>query len=102
MLNLVQNSRDAVLSQGESGRIELRNFGVFEVKERAARKARNPKTGEEIRRVTISIGVTEHIPGEDIETAIARADEALYRAKANGRNRVEIGPVDETALAASA
>jgi nucleoid DNA-binding protein len=28
----------------ESGRIELRNFGVFEVKTRAARKARNPRT----------------------------------------------------------
>jgi len=26
----------------------LRNFGVFEVKHRAARKARNPKTNEEV------------------------------------------------------
>ena len=26
-------------------RIELRNFGIFEVRKRAARKARNPKTG---------------------------------------------------------
>jgi len=30
-------------------RIELRNFGVFEVRERKARKARNPRTGEEVR-----------------------------------------------------
>ena len=30
------------------GRIELRNFGVFEVKKRKARKARNPRTGEEV------------------------------------------------------
>ena len=30
------------------GRIELRNFGVFEVKRRAARKARNPRTGEKV------------------------------------------------------
>ena len=30
------------------GRIELRNFGVFKVKERAARNARNPRTGEEV------------------------------------------------------
>ncbi|MCK4601071.1 MAG: integration host factor subunit beta [Phycisphaerae bacterium] len=30
------------------GRIELRNFGVFEVRQRAARKARNPKTNEEV------------------------------------------------------
>ena len=28
------------------GRIELRNFGVFEVKRRQARKARDPRTGE--------------------------------------------------------
>ena len=29
-------------------RIELRNFGVFEVKRRAARKARNPRTGDKV------------------------------------------------------
>jgi len=29
-------------------RIELRNFGVFEVKKRAARKARNPRTNERV------------------------------------------------------
>ena len=33
---------------GALGRIELRNFGVFEVKRRAARKARNPRTGEKV------------------------------------------------------
>ena len=32
----------------EENRIELRNFGVFEVRKRAARKARNPKTGDEV------------------------------------------------------
>jgi nucleoid DNA-binding protein len=32
----------------EEGRIELRNFGVFEVKRRRARKARNPRTGESV------------------------------------------------------
>jgi DNA-binding protein HU-beta/integration host factor subunit beta len=30
------------------GRIELRNFGVFEVKRRKPRKARNPRTGEAV------------------------------------------------------
>jgi integration host factor subunit beta len=30
------------------GRIELRNFGVFEVKRRAPRKARNPRTGAKV------------------------------------------------------
>src|SRR3954469_3159947 len=32
----------------EQGRIELRNFGVFEVKQRKARKARNPRTGDKV------------------------------------------------------
>jgi nucleoid DNA-binding protein len=30
------------------GRIELRNFGVFAVRRRRARKARNPRTGESV------------------------------------------------------
>jgi len=30
------------------GRIELRNFGVFQIKKRRARKARNPRTGEPV------------------------------------------------------
>ncbi|MCB1746198.1 MAG: GGDEF domain-containing protein [Gammaproteobacteria bacterium] len=61
----------------------------------------NPKTGEEIRRVTISLGVTELVAGEAIEATVERADEALYRAKTNGRNRVEVG-VPSSALAAAA
>lgn len=32
----------------EEGRVELRNFGVFEVKRRGPRKARNPRTGEKV------------------------------------------------------
>lgn len=32
----------------DEGRLELRNFGVFEVKRRRARKARNPRTGENV------------------------------------------------------
>jgi nucleoid DNA-binding protein len=30
------------------GRVELRDFGVFEVRKRAPRKARNPKTNQEV------------------------------------------------------
>ena len=33
----------------EERRIELRNFGIFEVKKRAARNARNPKTGDKVK-----------------------------------------------------
>jgi integration host factor subunit beta len=46
---IVQKTFDAIVETlVEEGRIELRNFGVFEVKERAARKARNPRTGDRV------------------------------------------------------
>lgn len=32
----------------ENGRLELRNFGVFQVVRTAPRKARNPRTGETV------------------------------------------------------
>jgi integration host factor subunit beta len=33
----------------QEGRIELRNFGVFEVRRRKPRRARNPRTGEKVK-----------------------------------------------------
>ena len=46
---IVQKTFDAIIETlVEERRIELRNFGVFEVKRRAARKARNPRTGNEV------------------------------------------------------
>lgn len=40
--------------------------------------------------VTVSIGCTAHQPNDTYESLFKRADQALYRAKENGRNRVEI------------
>jgi len=48
---IVQMTFDAIvetLVTSKERRIELRNFGVFEVKRRAARKARNPRTGDKV------------------------------------------------------
>jgi len=39
--------------------------------------------------ITLSIGVTEFKAGDDLETAFARADEALYAAKSGGRNCIK-------------
>jgi nucleoid DNA-binding protein len=47
--DIVQQTFNAIVDTLiEVGRIELRNFGVFEVKMRKARKARNPRTGERV------------------------------------------------------
>ena len=44
---IVQNFLDEITAELAKGnRLEFRDFGVFEVKERAARKAQNPKTLE--------------------------------------------------------
>jgi len=46
---VVQMVLDGIIDVVSSeGRYELRNFGIFEVKTRKARKARNPKTGAEV------------------------------------------------------
>ena len=41
--------------------------------------------------VTVSIGATLAIEGEDMETLIARADALMYTSKEQGRNRVTLG-----------
>lgn len=41
-------------------------------------------------KITASFGVTQYKDEDDIETIFKRCDEALYLAKENGRNRVEI------------
>jgi diguanylate cyclase (GGDEF)-like protein len=41
--------------------------------------------------MTVSVGVVLVEPGEALTAALARADHALYAAKAGGRNRVEVG-----------
>jgi nucleoid DNA-binding protein len=52
------------------GRIELRNFGVFEVKKRKPRKARNPRTGENVK-VPARLVVTFK-PGREMEQRVGQ------------------------------
>lgn len=42
--------------------------------------------------VTISLGVAEFLPGDNLGSWLLRADKACYSAKAKGRNRVEVDP----------
>jgi len=49
-------------------------------------------SGENVFAVTVSQGLSSWEPDEDAHSLISRTDEALYKAKENGRNRVEISP----------
>jgi integration host factor subunit beta len=68
---IVQQTFDAIVDTLlEDGRIELRNFGVFEVKQRKARKARNPRTGE---RVDVPPkNVVTFKPGKEMEERVRK------------------------------
>ncbi len=53
-----------------AGRMELRNFGVFEVRRRAPRVARNPRTNQQVS-VPAKTVVVFH-PGKNLSELIAR------------------------------
>lgn len=75
---IVQKTFDAIVETlVEEGRIELRNFGVFEVKRRAARKARNPRTGDKVN-VPEKFVVTFK-PGKEMEKRVRELELAEAR-----------------------
>ncbi len=69
---IVQWTFDAIIETLiEEGRIELRNFGVFEVRQRKARKARNPRTGASVE--VESKNVVTFQPGKEMEEQVRKA-----------------------------
>lgn len=54
----------------------------------AAKDIINQSKNEKLGRLSISLGVSQLSPGESLSQFIDRADRALYKAKAAGRNRV--------------
>ncbi len=96
---IVQKTFDAIVETlVEDRRIELRNFGVFEVKKRAARKARNPRTGAKV--FVPEKFVVTFKPGKEMEervrelerqAAAAAAEQAQPPSDPSGT-----GPVSET------
>ena len=73
---IVQKTFDAIVETlVEEERIELRNFGVFEVKRRAARKARNPRTGEKV--YVPEKFVVTFKPGKEMEEKVRELEQRL-------------------------
>lgn len=75
MLVLEKTMRDGAIVYAERAR-RLIESAIF------------PDLGDAFQ-VTVSLGVTEYRLREELSQTISRADEALYRAKSAGRNRIE-------------
>jgi nucleoid DNA-binding protein len=87
---LVQRTFEALIEAlVRDGRVELRNFGVFQIKQREARLARNPRTGEP---VTVQAkNVVTFKPGKEMEERVRD-----YTASAAGSEPAE-PPTDDEA-----
>jgi len=67
-------------------RASLARSGLERLRERVS--AIELTAGGAVLRVTVSAGLTEHLAGETVSQALERADQAVYEAKAQGRDRV--------------
>jgi nucleoid DNA-binding protein len=76
----------------EDGRIELRNFGVFEVKLRKARRARNPRTNQPVD--VEAKNVVTFQPGKDMEEKVRNTKPvALPRTRPSKASSAPSNPV---------
>jgi integration host factor subunit beta len=95
---IVQKTFDAIVEAlVAEHRIELRNFGVFEVKRRAPRKARNPRTGDKVD-VPEKYVVTFK-PGKEMEERVKELERQAAAAAraARGKTTSKDGPPRPTA-----
>ena len=94
---IVQKTFDAIVETLVTDhRIELRNFGVFEVKKRAARKARNPRTGGQVE-VPAKFVVTFK-PGKEMEERVREleiAENARLQSAVTPESAPAAGPFSE-------
>jgi integration host factor subunit beta len=95
---IVQKTFDAIVNAlVEERRIELRNFGVFEVKRRAPRKARNPRTNAKV--FVPEKYVVTFKPGKEMEDRVRELDRQAAAARSQGHAAAQ--PVASTAHSAT-
>jgi diguanylate cyclase (GGDEF)-like protein len=78
-----QNSTAVEIYERINGELEAYRFGT---------------EGQNAGRITMSIGVAEHLPSESAANLVRRADQALYEAKARGRNQIIIASREPEAV----
>lgn len=66
----------------------------------AMKKMRIKSSGRDLGSITMSIGLSQYVPGEKAATLIERADQGLYEAKRNGRDQVVVRVTEATSSAA--
>ncbi len=87
---IVQKTFDAVVDAlVKEERIELRNFGVFEVKRRASRRARNPRTGAKV--VVPEKFVVTFKPGKEMEKRVKQLERRAAAAARVSRTKAARG-----------
>ena len=106
LLNLARLARDTMRSSDALARWGGEEFvailpmtdvnGALYFTERVA-QALASFSFDPVPKVTCSFGVTQYVPGDTPESMTQRADEALYLAKENGRNRTEVTLADAAA-----
>lgn len=92
---IVQKTFDAIVETlVRDRRIELRNFGVFEVKRRAPRKARNPRTSEKV--FVPAKYVVTFKPGKEMEERVRELErQAAAAAKSAQAEAAASSPVSQ-------
>lgn len=91
---------------GDEMVVVLRGIGSLEeavaVAENLRRRAAEPiPVGDEMVQATLSIGVARVGPNEGVDAILARADDAMYEAKQQGKNRVVVADFPAVVKAAS-
>src|SRR5579863_9416119 len=76
---VIQKTMDAIVATLiAERRIELRGFGVFEVRKRAARNGRNPRTGERV--FVPERFVVTFVPGKEMKARVQSLETQQGRA----------------------
>jgi integration host factor subunit beta len=104
--DVIQAFLDSIITElSEGNRLEFREFGVFETKERAARRAQNPRTLEKVdvpakRIVKFKVGrlMRKRVSGDDVGDDFDQDDDDAPPVKLLQRNpRSGTGPTNSIA-----